>query len=336
MRLLIITQVIDEQDSVLGFFCGWVREFAKHVEEVHIICLRKGTYNLPKNVHVYSLGKEQNQSRLQYLVRFYKYTIAFRNQYDSVFIHMNQIYAILGFPIWLLLRKKVAMWYAHGKVSLSLKVATWCVDTVFASTKEGFNIETKKLFLVGQGIDTGLFKLQSAYQKHHLVTVGRISRIKNLDTIVQAVQQLQVEYGDVSLSIVGDTISQEDSVYKKELLEYIQEHKLSSHVSFDGPKKHQELPVIFGSAHCFVNMSDTGSLDKTLLEALSCGVPVVSSNKAFSQLMPSADSVVTQSVPDLVNKVKLVFDSTIRPSYRSIVEQNHSLQGLVLKILSRM
>jgi len=57
LKLLIITQKLDERDSVLGFFVGWVRELAKHFPQIIVVCLEKGEYDLPANVRGLSLGK---------------------------------------------------------------------------------------------------------------------------------------------------------------------------------------------------------------------------------------------------------------------------------------
>ena len=65
MKLLICTQAVDREDSVLGFFHSWIREFAKHYESVTVICLYKGEYDLPENVKILSLGKEDNIARPQ-------------------------------------------------------------------------------------------------------------------------------------------------------------------------------------------------------------------------------------------------------------------------------
>ena len=59
MKLLIITQKVDINDPVLGFFHRWLEEFAKHYEFVTVICLEKGEHRLPENVKVLSLGKEK-------------------------------------------------------------------------------------------------------------------------------------------------------------------------------------------------------------------------------------------------------------------------------------
>lgn len=57
---MIVTQKVDVNDPILGFFHRWVEEFAKHFERITVICLQKGEYNLPANVKVFSLGKEES------------------------------------------------------------------------------------------------------------------------------------------------------------------------------------------------------------------------------------------------------------------------------------
>jgi hypothetical protein len=47
MRLLIVTQAIDAEDPVLGFFVRWVEELAKKAEMVEVICLKEGNALLP-------------------------------------------------------------------------------------------------------------------------------------------------------------------------------------------------------------------------------------------------------------------------------------------------
>ena len=67
MKLLIITQKVDKNDPILGFFHGWVEEFAKNVEKLTVVCLGVGEYDLPQNVQVFSLGKKIGASKLKYI-----------------------------------------------------------------------------------------------------------------------------------------------------------------------------------------------------------------------------------------------------------------------------
>src|ERR1041385_8548279 len=117
MRLLVTTQAVDLNDPVLGFFHRWIEELAKHYEHVHVICLKEGEQRLPSNVSVHSLGKEQGRSRVKYLVLFYRYIWTLRNEYDAVFVHMNQEYVLLGWKLWFLLGKRIVLWRNHKKGS---------------------------------------------------------------------------------------------------------------------------------------------------------------------------------------------------------------------------
>ena len=130
MKLLIITQKVDKNDSVLGFFHGWIVEFAKHCEKLTVICLYKGEYDLPENVKVLSLGKETGRSRLKYVFRFYKYIWKYRKDYDNVFVHMNHIYVVLGGTFWKILNKKIILWYNHISGSVSLNIALFFVNYI--------------------------------------------------------------------------------------------------------------------------------------------------------------------------------------------------------------
>jgi len=112
MKLLIVTQVVDTEHPILGFFHRWVIEFAKHVEELHVIALQVGKYDLPENVHLHSLGKEEGVGKFSYVLRFYKYIWKYRKEYDHVFVHMSAEYVVLAGWLWRLLEEGGVVVYA--------------------------------------------------------------------------------------------------------------------------------------------------------------------------------------------------------------------------------
>jgi len=170
MRLLIITQKVDVNDDILGFFHRWLEEFAKHCENIIVICLQKGEYDLPKNVKILSLGKEQKNfqfscrqkrlpvglifnfqsifnfsilKKLKYLLRFWKYIFVERKNYDKVFVHMNPEYVVLGGIFWRLMGKKIGLWYTHKAVNLKLRIAEKLANKIFTASKESFRLKSK-------------------------------------------------------------------------------------------------------------------------------------------------------------------------------------------------
>ncbi len=335
MKLLIITQVIDKNDPVLGFFCEWVKEFSKECEKVTVICLKKGEHDLPANIQVLSLGKEEGVSKIKYLWRFFNYIISERKNYDSVFIHMNQIYAVLGWLPWKLMGKKVGLWYAHGKVPFSLRVAHLLIDKAFASTEFGYGIKTKKLQIVGQGIDVNKFLPEPPFEQYKLVTVGRISPVKRLELEIEAFAKIKEKFHTARLQIIGAAGLGEHEKYLEHLKRQVKDLSLGESVVFSGPMRHEELPRAIAQAHIFVNMSNTGSLDKAILEAMSAGVPVISSNASFKSLIAD-DAYYADSASELAEKVIQIFASGQRVSFRQMVEQNHSLPALIHKIVSHL
>jgi len=174
MKLLILTQTIDTADPVLGFFVRWVEEFSKHVKSVEVICLCEGKYSLPANVRVHSLGKEceehnaQHEAarfarrlvlRAKYAFRFLSIVWRLRHSYDSVFVHMNPEYLVLAGWFWRLLGKHISLWYTHKKVDMKLRIAVLFVQVVFTASQESFRLKTKKLKIVGHGIDMVQFAM---------------------------------------------------------------------------------------------------------------------------------------------------------------------------------
>jgi glycosyltransferase involved in cell wall biosynthesis len=346
MKLLIVTQVIDTEHPILGFFHRWVLEFASQCEHVHVICLQAGEYDLPDNVTVHSLGKESGQTKLQYLRTFYRLIWSLRHEYDSVFVHMNQLYVLLGALVWRALRKRIGLWYAHGAVSLSLRLAVPLTHHVFTSTKEGLQVATKKRVIVGQGIDTALFKLptqKSNSKTLRLITVGRIAASKNIETLLQACAQLKKQTIDFHFTIVGVGTIASESQYEQAMKELAHNLGLDDYVTWVGAVNQQSLPGHLQQSDIFIHDGATNSLDKTLLEAVLCGCIVVSSNPAYRTISTSHTPELLFSPKDTAQLVSILQNIHSTPALESkgtqamqhFVITNYSMQHLISGIVGK-
>ncbi len=287
MRLLILTQAVDLDDP-LAFFHRWIEEFAAHCEQVHVVCLKEGRHALPKNVVVHSLGKESGVSRLKYLYRFYKNIWTLRGEYDAVFVHMNPEYAIIGGVPWRLMGKRIGLWYVHRSVTWKLRMAVMLAQVVFTATKESMRIETSKRRIVGHAIDTDLFSPAQTDKPDifQIVSVGRITRIKNLHVLVEAARALRARAAPAfEIMFVGAPVTADDDVYKKELESLIQKYELGDAVRFAGNVSYAQMPEMYRAAHASVNLAPTGGSDKAVLESIACGTPAFVCNRAFAPLL---------------------------------------------------
>lgn len=343
-NLLIITQKVDEDDDVLGFFHEWIAEFAKHFSLVTVICLYRGSYSLPNNVRVVSLGKETRRSKIQYFLRFYKYIWKYRRNYDAIFVHMNPVYVVLGGLFWHLWGKTTSLWYAHGHVPSVLRLADKLTDIAFASTPEGYRLKSSKLRIVGQGIDTDKFKpsLDTKTGDLRIVSVGRISPSKDYATLFRAIKQISEDVIK-SAEIFGSPATEKDGQYLLELKDIVKNYNLEKIVKFKGSVPNKDLVPILQNADLFVNMSHTGSLDKANLEAMSCGLVLLTCNEAFKNVLGVyADNLMYEKGNDreLAGKIEAINllgtqkRRELGLNLRNIIIKNHTLTGLIYKISS--
>ena len=77
-------------------------------------------------------------------------------EYDIVFVHMNPEYIVIAGTLWRLMSKKIALWYMHKSVNLKLRIAVFS-QILFYRVCRGFRLPTKKLHVMGHGIDTDFF-----------------------------------------------------------------------------------------------------------------------------------------------------------------------------------
>lgn len=316
MKLLIVCQALDQNHPILGFFHRWVEEFAKHVEHIHVIASHVGKYDVPENVTVHSLGKEIGTSKFYKIRKLKQLSWKLRNEYDVVFVHMIPEFVLVAGLLWRTLNKKIALWYTHKHVGARLWLAEKIVHKVFTASKASFRLSSKKLHILGHGIDTHFFTpSKSVVREERLLSVGRLMRSKRHDLVIQAAKE-----SGKGLHIVGNG-------EERGHLELLAE-RVGADVSFRGALPQKDLVTEYQKAHALIHTSETGSLDKVVLEALACGCPVITTDEAMKD-MPV---VITTKEPNSIAK-SLTQVSTIEPEVmHQYVVTGHSLQNLVKKI----
>ncbi|MDO8471289.1 MAG: glycosyltransferase [bacterium] len=308
MRLLIITQKVDRNDPVLGFFHRWIEEFSKNFEKVTVVCLEKGEYHLPQNVKILSLGKEERHSNVRYIIHFYEYIWQERENYDVVFVHMNQEYVLLGGLLWKLLNRKIVLWYTHRQVNLKLRIAEKLADAILTSSEDSFGVKSGKVKYVGHGINTEIFKpMTRDWTSRILVSVGRITPIKNCQILLDSLSLLIKNDPKWQVVFIGDPVTNSDKAYKDKLENKVKKNNIASNVQFIGSLTPTEIKDKFSEAFASVNMTPTGGMDKVILESLAVGCPVFTSNVAFQNLFGKYSSLFIfkfDNISDLVQKIE--------------------------------
>lgn len=344
MKLLITTQVVDKQHSVLGFFHGWIAKFAAQFDHVHVIALQVGEYDLPENVSVYSLGKERGTGRIGYITAFYRLVWRLRREYDVVFVHMNPEYVVLAGGLWRAMNKRIGFWYVHRSVTPALILAEKLTHQVFTAAKESFRIPSKKVHILGHGIDTMQFLCKDEHTAgRRIISVGRITPIKQLETLIEAAAILQKKQPNAfTVVLVGAPATPSDDAYLAHLQQQVSNLGLDGIVQFLGAVPFACVVKEYCASDLSVNLCPTGGLDKAVLESMSCGLPSMVSNEAFIPLLgpyqdlllfPHADAEV------LSEKIIALFGLDMQHIGRTLqkeIRTHHSVDARVQDIVAAL
>ncbi|MES2216168.1 MAG: glycosyltransferase family 4 protein [Patescibacteria group bacterium] len=343
MKLLLFTQKVDNKDHYLSFFHRWIIEFSKQFESVVVICLEEGEHDLPENVKVLSLGKEERQSRLQYLIHFYWYIFYERKHYDVIFSHMNQEYIVLGGLIWKMMRKKITMWRNHHAGSLMTRIAGRLCDKVFYTSKYSYTASFSNSMQMPVGIDMDFYTPPSVEQRHpnSILFFARIAPVKRADVLIEAMQKLDVQGVPAQLAIYGDA-EPRHAEYAASLRAKVKEMSLTDKVTFHPGMPSDNTPVIYRMYKIFTNLSPSGMFDKMIFEAAACGALPLSSNENLRGQIDDRLLFKEGSLDDLTLKLKVLLalpDSEVKKlqsQVRDYVSRVHSLRLLSERIKAEL
>ena len=175
-----------------------------------------------------------------------------------------------------------------GMEEIGWKFMRWFygqLDRVAAPTESirreliAHGFDSAKLAVVGRGVNTKHFspayrsdEWRSQWGGRHsvkLLYVGRLSKEKNLETLVQAFRRLCPTRPDICLIVVGD------GPYRNEMEQSL--HGLP--VFFTGTLKGRDLAATYASCDLFVFPSKTDTFGRVVLEAQASGLPVIVSSE---------------------------------------------------------
>jgi glycosyltransferase involved in cell wall biosynthesis len=343
LRLLLFNLATDADATGQGFTSDWINALAPYCDSIDVLTMRAGRLALADNVRVFSLGKEKGYSEIRRGIAFYRILgrLLRDNRYDACFAHMQPLFAILSAPLLLPRRIPITLWYTHKAVTLRLRLAEKLVQHIVTASPESFRLPSRKVRVVGHGIDTGCFvPAQSSPAKFTVLSVSRLRPAKSLETMIAAAALLHHEGFDFRLRIVGEAYA-EDRSYAESLKAQVERLGLNSVVEFAGAVPHHAIVSEYQHASLMLNLSQTGSVDKALLEAMACAMPVLTSNEAFQPILspwpdlllpPEADAA---QVAERIQRLAALPDQERRSlgqQLRQLVQRDHSLEGLAGKL----
>jgi len=289
-RIVFVTQAYDQSDPLLGVVGDWVGALARRFDGVDVIAQRApgavGWRLRARDgvgVRVATMGKETGTGRLgQFLAMQASLAQALPGA-RAVFIHMVPRYAVLAAPLARIFRVPVVLWYAHGNVDRALRMAVPLVQRILTPTRDSFPIDgaidphvRARLACIGHGIDTARYSPDGLTDPVPglVVSAGRLSPVKRHEVVLRELAAITPDRW--SLRVVGAPLHSADASYRLRLEAEAGSLGVADRVTLVGAVPFDRMAMEYRSAWVLAHTSRTGSLDKVVLEAAACGVPVVS------------------------------------------------------------
>jgi glycosyltransferase involved in cell wall biosynthesis len=165
-------------------------------------------------------------------------------------------------------------------------------------------------------------------------SVGRISRVKDFETVIAAIGLLSSERQDLQGLIVGGT--RPDKQNYADDLKQLGESTCPDRIIWAGSRS--DMPAIYACCDIIINASPLmGNVARTLLEALAMDVPVLSTQlEGLEQLVRDGVNgylFKTGDADDLAAKLKLLLDGpALHP--RETIPEEFTLERMVESTLS--
>ena len=134
-----------------------------------------------------------------------------------------------------------------------------------------YGVPQDRLTIVPNGVDTSLFSPCDIKDRDEIIDfvyVGRLSLDKGVHILLEAFREYHSENPKTRLTLVGD------GLLKTQLEDVASERS----VRWLGTLQHKRVPSVLRRADIFVIPQNIGGLGLSVIEAMSCGLPVITTS----------------------------------------------------------
>jgi glycosyltransferase involved in cell wall biosynthesis len=275
---------MDPSDQALSHQIEIVEALAENFKRVVVLTGFANWNSTHPNI-VIKCSNWQEGRNIHNVVQFYMLFFQIWKEFEiqSVFSHMVVIQSGLVAPFIRFKRVKHVLWYAHAKDSLYLRWTAFWVNWIATSTNGSCPIQNSKVVYLGQSIKSENFYMRILSESDGLkkiVHVGRNDKSKNIGLLINTVSDFRQLGLSLTLDLFGKPSNAENRSY---FLKLEEEWKLAIEAGWlriRGAVPRHDVANVLQNFDVFLHGFE-GSLDKALLEATLCGVPVVTVNSEY-------------------------------------------------------
>ncbi len=216
------------------------------------------------------------------------------------------------------------------KENLKIAKAYHCADFVFWQSK--FSKKASEKFLgkrKGMGtilynaIDTKIFiPYKKKFKKEFtfLITCNINKKsIYRISSVINAFNELLNENKNIFLKIAGNIENVSNVLNEIKIL------KLENNISFIQSYNQTDAPQIYGEADAYITMSYQDNCPSAVIEAMSCGLPILYSNSGGTPELVGKDSGIGLKVKESWQTIQVPSKSEIKDGMIKIIDQHKEM-----------
>jgi len=190
---------------------------------------------------------------------------------SGLILSKPSVVSIIGNPGYKKLRKGL-----RWKLTLWMLQKTTFVTVTGNSSKKYLvenGVNESKIFVLPNTLDFTNFEPKNiSNKKYDIISLGRLSGEKRIDTIIKIVDVLRKDFPDIKVAIGGN------GKEKQKLEELINSLNLNNNIALLGYIPDEDLAEFYSNGKLFLLTSETEGFPRTIIQAAACGTPVVASN----------------------------------------------------------
>lgn len=171
-------------------------------------------------------------------------------------------------------------WFQNLYTATGARMTFYSADRIICYTEvekqelvNSLGIKEEKICVIHNGINTDLFTPSRIPPSgKQLLWIGRYAKGKGVEYLIDAMKTVVAQYPDIILHMVGVGPDREKNV------QMIHESGLDKNIVFRDFIPNSEIVTLYNKSSVFILPSLEEGVPRTVLEAMSCAVPVVCSN----------------------------------------------------------
>lgn len=180
-----------------------------------------------------------------------------------------------------------------------------CMTLNDAKKIQRYGVNNKKIVIIPNGIDTHLFKPDNLGNKHNdfILWVGRFVEEKGLKYLVDAIEDVVKDFPIKKVLLVGE------GPLRENIQSQIHGKGLDKFFEIRNNCSQKEIAVLMKECELFVLPSLQEGFPKSILEAMACGKPVITTNSLKEIIGNAGITIKEGSTEELKNAIKFLLSN---------------------------